>query len=176
METAFAWLSNLIDSIAALIPRLKIIRSTHGGVKFKNGKKPIEIRPGLIFYWPLTTEIEIIPTARQTNNLPSQCLLTKDGKTVVVGGVVIYSINDVVAGVSRNWSLDQTINDIAMISITKVITEHTLEYLQNNLTNSIAKSLTKEARARLKSYGVRVHKVALTDFSRCLVIRNMADG
>ena len=85
--------------------------------------------PGLRVYWPLVTEVDVIPTARQTHNLPTQALTTSDGKKVVVSGVVVYRIKDIVATMARNWDVSDTLNDISMVAITKIITTHTFEYL-----------------------------------------------
>jgi regulator of protease activity HflC (stomatin/prohibitin superfamily) len=176
MDAAFAWLGHLAEWFGMFIPRIKIVRSTHAGVRFRHGKTPREIKPGIIVYWPIVTEVDIIPVARQTHNLPSQSLLTKDGKTVVVGGVVVYSIIDIVACMSRNWDITETINDITMVAIAKVITSHSLQYLQENLTGDILLQLTRETRRRLRPFGVKVYKTALTDFSTCMVIKNIGGG
>lgn len=177
MDAAFAWLGHLAEWLGAFIPRIRIVRSTHGGVRFRNGKTATEIKPGIIVYWPIVTEVDIIPVARQTNNLPTQSLLTKDGKTVVVGGVVVYAIADVVACISRNWDVTETINDITMVAITEVITSNTLEYLQTNMTGDVLNQLTRATRKRLRPYGVKVYRTALTDFSTCMVIKNIGgDG
>ena len=176
MDTAFAWLGHIAEWFGAFIPRVKIVRATHGGVRFRNGKSASEIKPGIIVYWPIVTEVDIIPVARQTHNLPSQSLLTKDGKTVVVGGVVVYAIQDVVAAISKNWDVSETINDITMVAITQVITSHTLEYLQENLVGGVIAQLTRETRRRLRPFGVKVYRTALTDFSTCMVIKNIGGG
>ena len=84
METAFAWLGEIMNWFGKWFPRLLIVRSTHAGVRFRHGKKPEALMPGLRVYWPLVTEVDIIPTARQTHNLPTQALMTSDGKKVVV--------------------------------------------------------------------------------------------
>jgi len=176
MDAAFAWLGQLAEWLGSFIPRIKIVRSTHGGVRFRHGKDAREIKPGIIVYWPIVTEIDVIPVARQTNNLPSQSLMTKDGKTVVVGGVVVYAIADVVACISNNWDVTETINDITMVAITNVITANTLEYLQTNLTKEVLIQLTRETRRRLRPFGVKVYRTALTDFSTCMTIKNIGGG
>ena len=176
MENAFAWLGDIIQWIGKLFPRLMIVRSTHAGVRFKHGKNPKPIYPGLCVYWPLVTEVEVIPVARQTHNLPSQSLLTKDGKKVVVGGVVVYSIKDIVATLSKNWDVADTINDITMCAITHVITQHQFQYLVDHITDAVQAELTRETRRKLSAYGVRVYRTALTDFSTALVIKTMGGG
>jgi len=174
MEGAFAWIGWLFEWLARWIPRILIVRSTHAGARFRYGSKVSPLQPGLHVYWPLVTEVEVIPTARQTHNLPTQALLTSDGKKIVVSGVVVYAINDVVATIARNWDVSDTLNDISMVAITKVITTHTLEYLLQHLTDEVQDKLTHETRRRLRRYGVSVYWTALTDFSEAIVIKNIS--
>jgi regulator of protease activity HflC (stomatin/prohibitin superfamily) len=176
MESAFAWIGNLMEWVGTFIPRVKIVRSTHAGVRFRHGKHAKAVKPGLCVYWPIVTEVEIIPVARQTHNLPSQSLLTKDGKQVVAGGVVVYEIKDIVATMARNWDVADTINDITMVAITDVITTHELAYLLANLTQGVQDELTRVTRKKLKHYGVKVFRTALTDFSTALVVKNIGGG
>jgi hypothetical protein len=75
--------------------------------------------------------------ARQTANLVAQSLLTKDGKQVAVGGVVVFAIGDAVAALSRNWDVTDTIGDVTMTAITEVVTTRTLDDLLANLTGSV---------------------------------------
>ena len=78
METAFAWLGQIFDAILSFVPRVLIVRATHGGVKWRHGSQVISMLSGLHVYWPLVTEIEIIVTARQTLSLPKQDEQKKD--------------------------------------------------------------------------------------------------
>jgi len=177
MESAFAWLGDVMEWLGKLFPRLLIVRSTHAGVRFRHGKSPQPLPPGLRIYWPLVTEVEVIPTARQTHNLPTQALMTSDGKKVVVSGVVVYRVMDIVSTIARNWDVSDTINDISMVAITKIITTHTLEHLLHHLNDEVQEKLTRETRKKLRRYGVSVYLAAVTDFAECIVIKNISsDG
>jgi regulator of protease activity HflC (stomatin/prohibitin superfamily) len=174
MEGAFTWIGQLIEWLGSLIPRIKIVRATHAGIKFQRGKHIKLIEPGLIVYWPIITEVDIIPVARQTHNMPTQCAVTKDRVPVSVGGVVVYRIKDVVKALSRNWDFTDTINDIAMTAIMPVILQHTYDELIVQIADgSIQKVLTNSVKRQLHRYGVSVASVALTDFARSLVVNNV---
>lgn len=175
MESAFAWIGWIMEWLGSFVPRIKIVRSTHAGVRFRRGKFASELKPGLHIYWPIVTEVEIIPVARQTHNLPSQSLVTRDGKKVVVGGVVVHAIKDIVAALSNNWDVSDTIDDITMCAITQVITSHDYQYLLTNLTGAVQMELTRVTRRKLSAFGVKVYRTALTDFSTCLVIKNIGN-
>lgn len=165
---AFAWLGQLIEALGRFIPRLIIIRATHMGVRWRLGKNVSEMGPGMHVYWPLITECEVIVTARQTLNLPTQVLMTADRQQIVVGTVVVYRVKDVVEAIGeRNWDVECTVSDITQAAIVEVITRSNLNDLLTDVSGGIEKSLTKATRRRLRQYGVYVHRCAVTDFSTC---------
>jgi len=170
MEGALGWISEIVQWLGRFIPRLLIVRSTHGGVRFRHGKHAELISPGIVWYWPLLTEVAVIPVARQTLNLVTQSLLTKDAKQVAAGAVVVFAIGDPVAALSRNWDISDTISDVTMTAIAEVVTGKTLDDLLSNLTGTVQADLTRVTRRKLKPYGVRVYRTAMTDFSLCSTI------
>lgn len=166
MEAAFSWLSQIIEAMLQLIPRRVIIRATERGVKWSLWREPQEMLPGIRFYWPLITDIEVTVVARQTINLPTQSLLTKDGKTVVAGGVVIYKISDIVKAIgSLNWSPEDTAGDITQAAIVEVIASRECDNILKNISGDVETHLTDICRKQLRQFGVYVSRAALVDFS-----------
>jgi len=178
METAFAWLGQIFEALLSFVPRILIVRATHGGVKWRHGSRVISMQAGLHVYWPLVTEIEIIVTARQTLALPKQVLTAKDNKKVVVGTVVVYKIRDVVQAIGRtNWDVDTTINDITQSAVVSVIAQHTLqELLEMVSADTLNDALTEATRKELRQFGVFVSRCKLTDFADCRVYKVVMDG
>lgn len=177
METAFGWLSEVFNAILSLVPRIVIIRATHGGVKWRRGKHIIAMPPGLHIYWPLMTEIEVMPTARQSKNIPIQHLTTKDGKKVAIGVVVVYRIKDVVQAFGgANWDVDTTVNDISQAAVVCQIAGRTHDELLTMIGAGILNGpLTEATRKELSKFGVSVLRCKLTDFAECRVLKIMLD-
>jgi len=178
METAFAWLGQIFDALLSFVPRILIVRATHGGVRWRHGSKVIPMFPGLHVYWPLVTEIEIIVTARQTLALPKQVLTTKDHKKIVIGTVVVYKIRDVVQAVGRtNWDVDTTINDITQAAVVSVIARHTLQELLDMVAkDTLNDALSEATRKELRQFGVFISRCKLTDFADCRVYKLVMDS
>lgn len=174
---ALQWFGDVMQAILKIIPRILIVRSTHSGVKFVRGEKIVPLKPGIHIYWPVVTEVEIIPVARQTYNLSNQSLLTKDLKEVSVSPVIIYSINDIVRALARSWDVNDTINDITQLVVVEVVTTHDIKEILDGLQidGVIEAKLTQITRKRLKRYGVRVHKCALSDFTTSKVVKLIND-
>lgn len=176
MDTAFAWIGQLAEWLGKWIPQVVLVKATHGGVKFVGGKKVVEMKPGLHVYWPIMTGYDVIPVVRQTHNLWTQVMLTKDQKPVVVGLVVTYTIYDVVKAIGRNWDVSDTINDVTQTAALVVITQWNLDDLISKINVEVRKQLTAETRRQLRRYGVSVQKCALTDFSTCRVLKLVNDN
>jgi regulator of protease activity HflC (stomatin/prohibitin superfamily) len=172
MDHALGWLGDIVRGLLTLVPRLVIVRSTHEGVRFKMGHKAIRMRPGIHWYWPLTTEISVVPTKLQPCNLQAQRIVTKDGITVVVGGVVQYEIEDVVSAVTKCWCHDTMIKDVAMAAIAAVIPRHNYEEFRTS-RRKVNMALTKQLRRDLDGFGVRVRWVRLSDLAPCWVFSNV---
>ena len=168
MEAAFSWLGQIFEALLQFVPRRVIVRATHGGVKWRVWGEPKELKPGVRWYWPLLSEIELHVTARQTVNTRTQALVTKDNRQVVAGGVVVYSIRDIVQAIGKlNWSPDATVGDITQAAIMQVITRLTYEEILTGISEATEEELTTRCKKALRQYGIYVHRAALTDFSVC---------
>lgn len=178
MTTALSLLGEILGTFLALVPRILVIRATHGGVKWKRGKVVKEIKSGLNIYWPLITEVEVIPTARQTLNLVTQVVTTKDNRKVSIGTVVVYRIKDVIQAIGRiNWDVDATVNDITQAAIVSSIAGHEFNKLLSMVAvGELNNLLTEVTRKELDEFGVFVFFCKLTDFSECRVFKILLDS
>jgi regulator of protease activity HflC (stomatin/prohibitin superfamily) len=168
-ETAFSWLGEIFRAILSLIPRFKIVKSTHEGVAFIRGKNVKKISPGFIFWWPFWTEHVLYPVVRQTMNLPQQTLITKDGITVQINTIVVYTVEDIVTALTIQWDLNETIRDLSLSKIRYKLGNHTYAYLVEHNTQ-IDEELTKDTHGELAPYGVNIVKMYMTDFSKTTVL------
>jgi regulator of protease activity HflC (stomatin/prohibitin superfamily) len=172
MDAAFAWIGWIAEWFSQFFPRWVIIRTTHGGVKFVRGHKTIPLGPGWHAFWPLTTEIIIYPTARQAVDLRTQTLMTTDGYTIVVGGLIVYEITDIEAALARTYDTDQTIKDVAMSAIHDVMVRMSWTDVKTGQEfGTLNLKLRKRVRKELKPYGVKVLKVTITDLAKTRVYK-----
>lgn len=165
---AFAWLGDIIQAFGKIIPRLVLIRATHRGIRWTWGRWIKELKPGLHLYWPVIADVEQIVVARQTLNLPTQVLLTKDGHQVVIGVLIVYRIRDVILAIGeRNYDVDATVSDITQGAVVECCSGHTLAELREGCATGVEKEMTRITRKRLRQFGVYVSRTAVTDFSTC---------
>lgn len=160
-----SWLSETMNALRAFFPRREIVRNTHGGVRWSLWRKPREVKSGVRWYWPLITDMDIIPTARQPTSLPIQSLTTIDGTEVAVSGTLACHITNVLQAIGeRNYDIDETIAERAKVAIAKIVMNSKYEDL---LVDDVEAALTNECRNQLRRYGVQVDNAALTDFTTC---------
>ncbi len=172
MESAFAWLSELIGWFGQFIPRAEIIDSTRGGVKWIRGAKVVALEPGFHWFWPFTTKLATYPIARQAADLRTQTLMTTDGKTIVVGGLIVYEINDIELILAHTFDPEQTIKDIALSAIHDCLVKmNWIEIRTGQELGTLNLKLRKQARKELSKYGVKVLKVAITDLAQARVYK-----
>jgi regulator of protease activity HflC (stomatin/prohibitin superfamily) len=172
MESALAWIGQIVNWLGAFIPRWVIMDTTEGGVKFVCGKKPAALGPGIHWYWPLVTTLVMYPTARQADNLRTQTLVTTDDKVVVVGGMIVYEVADVLTLLSTSHSAATTIKDLALTALHDVCCRMSWEELKaEQRKGTLDTKLRHAAQSVLRSYGVTVLKVMLTDLAPTRVIK-----
>lgn len=161
--------------VAKFFPRPFICRSTHGGVKFCAGKTK-EIKPGFHWYWPLFTEIEMIPVVHHSVDLPSQTLTTKDDIAVTVSPVIVIEVRNVMKALVKTYDCDDTLQEIGGAAIVSCIEKRTFKQLRDGLTSIVWPEFTKQARVLLSKYGVYVINAYTTDYHETTAFRHVGDA
>lgn len=172
MDTAFGWLGKLMETVGSLFPRLVVVKATHGGVAFVRGKLAKEIRPGLMLYWPIWTDFILYPAVRQSLNLPSQTLTTKDGRSITTSAVLVYEVNDMLKALTVQHDLDDTLRDISLAAVR----EHDQARTFDELRCEDGAELRDTIRRRVQKYGVRVCDAWVTDFAETRVLTLVSPG
>jgi regulator of protease activity HflC (stomatin/prohibitin superfamily) len=172
MEGALSWLGDLMQFIGKFFPRVVIITTTHAGIKFVRGHKVVVLEPGVHVYWPLVTELESYPVARQAVDLRSQTLVTMDEKTIAAGALIVYEIRDIESILAHTYDPEDTVRDVALSAVHDVLCRLTWAEIRDSIKNdTLEKALKHEAYRGLTSYGVRVLRLTLTDLAPCRVIK-----
>ena len=175
--SALEWLGEIGSALLRIVPRLRVIPSTHAGVAFVRGR-PRPIAPGcLCLFWPLWTTIVVVPVVRQTLNLPSQTLMaTGPGgvQAILVSGIVVYEIRDIRAALTQVHDLDEAVCDLALASIKEVLWKRSLDDMATH-GGETDSALRQRVAAKTKAFGLRITNVFLSDCAPCLVIKSSDD-
>lgn len=170
---ALAWVGQIVEWVGRFIPRWIILNTTEGAVKFVRGSRAVELGPGVHFYWPAVTEIKSWVVARQSINLATQTITTKDGKVLAIGTVMVFRVTDALTLITKTYDPDNTIRAVAAGAVHSVCSNAEYGELQMVMNNGeITKWLRMELQRRLgRRFGVKVLDATVTDFAPCRVLK-----
>lgn len=180
MESALGWIGQIVAWIGQFIPRWKVLDPIEGVVKQigwsfrkdRRGPRAVFQRYGIVVWWPVVTEIYPHPVAEQTNDLPTQTIVTKDGKVFAARAVISYEITDLLTLLTTVTDPDDSIKDIAGGAVHEAIINYTaLELEEANRNGELDRKMKSAAYHQLKSKGVKVNKVQLLELAPCRVFR-----
>jgi regulator of protease activity HflC (stomatin/prohibitin superfamily) len=175
VDRAFGWIGEIFQTLLKLIPWLVIVPATHGGVAFVRGHRVVEWKPGLHWYWPVATSYKLLVTVRQTQLIQSKVVMTKDLRTVNIGALVTYDVNNIIAAVAKIADLPSDVMERAQGAIFIEVSKWTLEEIQGNRAD-FNERLTEKVGASLNGYGVEILQVQVTEFAPCRAIALSAHG
>jgi regulator of protease activity HflC (stomatin/prohibitin superfamily) len=173
LAQVLAALAAIAGAAYLLFPRPVHVKDTHMGVMFNKGSHRI-LKPGWYLYWALWAEPRVYPVTRTTLDLPTQTLVTKDGQTILVSAVVVYFVEDIQKAIVDTYDFESDITNASRGAVKEVITESGMDALMEQ--NAVDKRLTSKVRSELRSFGVRVESVFLSDFAPCKVHRLVGDS
>jgi len=159
MDAALGWIGDLVRYFARLIPRLQLVRITERAVKFRRAKA-LEVGPGLHWWWPVTTEMDVVPVVRQIVSLEQQLIQTHEGRTIVVDGVIVYSISDLYTFCVENHDAEENMAELAQAGLRKAVLSTSFEEIGSGRAK-FDNRLTAEAQRSLKGFGVEIESMRL---------------
>ena len=166
------WLTNLIDRLLSIFPRLVLIAPDESGVrctpKLVGGVYITPLIPGWWLYWPLIQNIETIRCKTQVKDLRPQSVWTADCIEMTVSGAIRYRVRSAQKALLEVYDYDQNIQAVALGIIQQYIREHELENLQ---TQQIEAEVLRGVREASAGWGLYIEKVYITDIGRTQNIR-----
>jgi regulator of protease activity HflC (stomatin/prohibitin superfamily) len=166
VDRALGWIGEIFQTLLRLIPWLVIVPATHGAVAFVRGHRVKEWKPGLHWYWPVATSYKLMVVVRQTQLIQTRIVMTKDQKTVMVGALVTYFVDDVVAAIAQIADLASDVMERSQGAIFATVGAHTLDEIHAD-RGEFNQMLTDRVSKSLNGYGVQVLQAQLTEFAPC---------
>ena len=174
MQGALGWIGELVAWLVAWLPHVVLVSKTERAVKFIRGKT-CEIGPGLHMYWPITTEVEVHAVVRQVLGLGPQTLTTEDDVSIVVDGILVFSIADLHVFKTENFEAEDSLTDLAQAAIRKAIVSETFAKVQKARAD-VDNRLTREAQKLLRPFGVEVEYMRIVSFAKAFVLNVIGDS
>lgn len=171
MNSALAWINDLALWIGQFFPRWVIVKVNEGGLRFR-GNKTYELHPGVNFWWPARSRVEVIPIVRRTLQTPTQVVAGHAFLPNAVAAFVTFHIIDVTLAIRDNWRLGSLIEDETQNILAAAVAGQDLSKLD---IKELASALTMEVRAVLKPYGIGVEKVGIVHLAPSIPIKHLND-
>lgn len=152
-----------------------IIEPHQRGVRTICGRNPTELLPGIHFFWPIVTRVELVPVVEQVLDTRPQQLTSNDGKAFAVGLSVAYEVLNVVKALYENLDYDANLAaEILRIAGEYVAHRSAAELADHDaLVTWVTAELRKVATVR---WGLKILRIGVTDFAEARTIRLMGVG
>lgn len=161
MENAFEWLNKIFQYIWQFVPKPYLVIWTQRGVRYRRGNKPVLVKPGFRWYWPLTTQVRIHDVVLQAEEFHPTVYTTRDGKAFAIGYSMVFTLEDPVLADSATDNFLQTIGELAESVLSPIVASHTFAEILSMISKSPKRGsldamLSRKARKMCLPFGVRV--------------------
>lgn len=162
MTSGLAWLNELMLWIGRWFPRLVLVKATHHAVKF-SGPSMTLIKPGLCWYWPITSSLQLVSMRSRSIETAAQ-LLGREVIAVVVG----FTIVDPLAVMSEFAEVFSQLDDRTKSAVARA-------YTAEKSSAAIAEEVKGELSGRFSPHGVTIQKVDVVQRGRVIPLKNLND-
>ena len=158
------FLLQFIDQLLPITP----VNQTDKGVRLRFGKFKEVLEPD--FHWKLPIFDTIIEhgSVWTTHSMPAQSLTTKDGKDIVVKGIIKYRVVDMKVFALEVWDAIDAISDMTQGIIFDIVKDKTWDDLQHE---DLKKEISKKARNEARRWGIEIETVTISDLAKIRSIR-----
>lgn len=163
------FLLNIIEDIMPVF----FVKQYNNGILLRMGKFVRVVKPGVVFKIPFLDKIEVVTIVTTTLSVPTQSVITKDKKQLVVKSVVKYKISDVELFMLNVYDSTDAISDITQAIVKEQISLRTFEECTDN---DFDNTVTKKLRVEMKKWGIEVDRVTLTDIGQIKSLRLFNEG
>lgn len=173
MTGALSFLNDLAQWLGRWIPRLVLIEPTHLGVLFGPKGSARQVGPGLVYYWPITHALILVPVTTQSVQLSTQILPVSSDEGLLPR-VLICAV------------AVQFRTEDAVTAATKALHAHAL--IDNRASAAVARHLGKrgdllawsaavvtDLRDELKTFGIVVDRLDFTQHGTGVALKNLSD-
>lgn len=162
----------LLNMLYDILP-VWFVKQYDNGILLRAGKFIRVVTPGVVWKIPFIDKVETNTIVTTTLSVPTQSVLTKDKKALVVKGVIKYRISDVEKFMLKVYDAQDAIGDTAQYIIKEQIAEKTFEECSDNQFDN---TITKKLRNEVKHWGIDIEKVTLTDIGQIKSLRLFNEG
>lgn len=152
------------ENLVKFLP-FRTIYSYERGIRWTWGRNPKQLDPGIRWSIYFMHRVEQFSVVEQIINLPTQSVITADGKSVCFSANINIVIEDAVKHYCDVQNFEQSVRDLAMGHLFERVSMQKMDDLVSRAnTKKLETSLEGTLTTRLRDWGTRVVGVSFTDF------------
>ncbi len=177
MSAPLQFLNDFFTWLVTYFPNLELMQANYGGVRFLPKGKVKEIKPGLYVYWPLTTAVVELQIKRQSIEVQQE-LTTRDGVTVMVKTVIVFTVEDVMKALVETCDFDDTTEEMGQKGTVHAVMSRDFNQILADMvkSNDIRNEVTQGARSALRPFGVKVEDAFISSFGKTQIFSHAGEG
>ena len=164
LEQLFCWVPWLIKWLMGWVPHIGRVHRFQRGVKVSGQK--VKVISGWYFWLPHFSDIYVDNVVRKVVVLPEQLLTTHDGICVRVGGLLVYTIENIEVWLLENDDPDHGLLNEAARVLRDWVRRKTFEEIVKAGTSEMDELAMMCSDAVELEFGVDVRGLGLTNFAR----------
>jgi len=119
IASGFAWLNELMTWLGRWVPRIRLIRCGQDGVLFSPGGRVQRKPPGVVMFWPIVQDLEIVSTRERTMEISGQAIGKGPFETRMISMIVTFRVIDAVRALVSLQGITSNIDDRAQAHLTR---------------------------------------------------------
>lgn len=167
------WLSAVIHFFTAWCPRFQRVPPTFRLVKWSRCRAGTLHGPGIVWYWPLVTEIEDIDIRWKSCVTHVQSITMSDGTQVSVRAMTLWRPSDPLQAVQENEDYADRVAEMSLCCVVDVLNPLTKDLLREGRV--LNEALTQETRTQLAECGIEVLRTKFTELAIARPLRLIND-
>lgn len=173
MTGALSFLNDLAQWLGRWIPRLVLVEPTHLGVLFGPRGSSRQVGPGLVYYWPITHALILVPVTTQSVQLSTQVLpgATDDGllpRVLICAVAVQFHTGDAVKAATKALNTHALIDNRASAAVVRHLGK------RDDLS-AWSVAVVADLRDELEAFGIVVDRLDFTQHGAGVALKNLSD-
>lgn len=155
------WIPAFFEKSTAFVPRFAKVPPTERLVKWSRCQEATLHGPGIIWHWPLITEVEHVDVRWRSCLMHVQSTTMADGTSVSARALTRWRTRDVLQCIVENEDVADLVAELSQTCVVDVLAP--LSRLQLQSVTALNAALTMENRVQLGECGVEVQLCKFTE-------------
>jgi regulator of protease activity HflC (stomatin/prohibitin superfamily) len=178
LDGIFTLLGEILKLLLSWVPQPVLINVTQRGVRFRLGRDPIYLKPGLWWTVPLFSTIEVVSVLDDATEYEPVVLTTSDDKSVAIGFVTVWCVepDNVIKSQTTTDDLGAMVGELGESLLPAIVLNYTFEQLLERIRGARGQKkfdliLHEGAQERLEHYGITVRSCRINFVSKSRVFK-----